>query len=267
MKASSIAVAFAAALAVAFTACDDGSPTRPSIEPPSPKPVYSLTGVVTEPVGVPVEGATVGVVDGPYQGKSSTTDSAGHYALVGVEGAFSVQVTKDGYESSTKPVTVPQTLALDVEITPLTIKGNISGNWTLTIEPHPICTSHVNIDARTYRASIVQQGAQLSVTLSGATFVTPPQLAGTIHDLNVSIELPGRCDFYCYYGPTDPPTVIENLGGSRFLGISGTIRATVGRSAIDGTLNGEFVLMRNATAPIDLVAWCSHDSHRVTFTR
>ena len=91
-------------------------------------------------------------------------------------------------------------------------------------------------NARTYRASIAQQGADLSIALSGATFATPPQLTGTIHDLNVSIDLPSGCDFYCYYGPSSPPAVIENLGGNQFLAISGQITARVGRTSITGTL-------------------------------
>jgi Carboxypeptidase regulatory-like domain len=272
MKRSSIAFGLAASVAALVGACDDRSPTSPNRVSPPAQPVYSLTGVVTEPVGVPVEGATVTVVDGPYKGKASSTDSAGHYALIGVDGSFTVQVDKDGYTSSTKPVTVPQILALDVEITPLAISGNIGGNWTVTFEPHSSCPSPLNVDPRKYRASIHQQDAQLTITLSGATFATPPQLTGTIHDLNVSIALPagvgcGFYDFYCYYGFTTPPAVIENLGGNQFLAISGQIAATVGRSSITGTLSGDFALMRPATPPFDTFATCTNANHRVTFSK
>ena len=71
-------------------------------------PVHSLTGVVTEPVAVAVEGATVTVLDGPYKGKSTITDRAGGYALIGLEGGFTVQVTKDGYTAEARGVTVPR---------------------------------------------------------------------------------------------------------------------------------------------------------------
>jgi hypothetical protein len=269
MKRSSIAFGIAASVAALVGACDDRSPTSPNRVPPPAQPVYSLTGVVTEPVDVPVEGATVTVADGPHKGKSSRTDSAGHYALIGIDGSFTVQVDKDGYASSTKPVTVPQILALDVEITPLAISGNIGGNWTATFEPHSSCPSPLNVDARKYRAAIVQHDAQLTITLSGANFATLPQLTGTIHDLNVSIELPagGDCSFYCYYGPTFPPAVIENLGNNQFLAISGQITATVGRSSITGTLSGDFALMRSATPPLDVFATCTNANHRVTFTK
>jgi len=265
MKGTFIAFGIAVSLATLVGACDNRSPVTPNPLPRS-QPIYSLTGVVTEPVAVPVQGAAVAVLDGPHKGKSTMTDGAGHYALIGVDGGFTIQVTKDGYESAAKGVTVTQSLNFDVEITPLAINRNISGNWTVTFEPQAGCPSPLIGNVRTYRASIVQQDAQLSITLSGATFATPPKLTGTIHDLNVSIDLPSGCDFYCYYGPSSPPAVIENLGGSQFLAIWGQIEARVNRSSINGTLSGEFALMKSATPPFEITASCSN-GHRVTFTK
>ena len=95
------------------------APLTPNPVRPSAIPVYSLTGVVTEPVAVAVEGAAVTVLDGPHKGKSTVTDAAGSYALIGVDGGFTIQVTKDGYASEAKGVTVPLSLTLDVEIRPL----------------------------------------------------------------------------------------------------------------------------------------------------
>jgi hypothetical protein len=267
MKGRSIGFGIAVSLATIFGACDGSSPETPT-PLPSSIPIYSLTGVVTEPVAVPVEGAAVAVLDGPHKGKSTTTDGAGHYALIGVDGGFTIQVTKDGYTSAAKGVTVTlQSLTVDVEIMPLAINRNISGNWTVTFEPDSSCSSPVTFNARTYRASIVQQDAQLTITLSGATFATRPELIGTIHDLDVSIDLPSGCDFYCYYGPSSPPAVIENLGANQFLAIWGQITARVNRTSIDGTLNGEFALMNSATPPLDITAMCSNGPHRVKFTR
>ena len=265
MTRSSIALATASTLAV-VVACDSRNPTSPNGF--LSRPIYALTGTVTEPIDVPVEGATVTVIDGVHNNKSDRTDSAGHYTLIDVEGSFTVQVEKDGYVSAAKQVTVPQTATLDLEIVPLATTGRIGGNWTLTLEPDASsCPSGTNIAARKYRASIVQDDAQLRVTLSGAPFVTTPQLTGVIRDLNVSIELPGGCtDFYCYYGPTTP-AVIENLAGTQFLGISGEITATVGRSAITGTLSGDFALMSHASPPFDIFTTCRSPQHVVTFTR
>ncbi len=266
MRGSSIAFGIAVSLATIVGACDESNPTPENTVRPSGIPIHSLTGFVTEPVAVAVEGAAVTVLDGPYKGKSTITDRAGGYALIGLDGGFTIQVTKDGYASEAKGVSVPSTRTLDVEIRPLVL-GNIGGEWTVTFEPHSDCQSPLTGNARTYHASIAQQGADLSITLSGATFVTPPQLTGTIHDLNVSIDLPSGCDFYCYYGPTRPPGVIENLGGNQFLAIWGPITARAGRSSITGSLAGEFALMRSATPPFEIFASCAHDQHRVTFTK
>jgi hypothetical protein len=221
---------------------------------------------VTEPVSVPVERATVTVVDGPSKGTSSVTDPGGGYSLTGVEGTFSVRINKDGYTSTTKQVTVPQTISADFEITPLTPHANIAGTWTVTFAPHPTCPDFGRADVRRYRASIVEQGAHLAVTLSGA-FAMPPQLEGTIHGANMSLVLPGGCDYYCYDGPTRAPAVFETVAANQFLAISGLVTATVGPTSIAGTLNGVFTLTKNANPPFAIIATCSNEQHRVTFTR
>jgi len=265
MKGTYIAFGIAASLATLFGACDNRSPVTPNPLLRS-QPIYSLTGTVTEPVAVPVEGAVVAVLDGPHKGKSTVTDRGGSYALIGVDGGFTIQVSKDAYATSVKGVTVTQSLTVDVVLMPLSI-SNISGNWTVTLEPDSSCPSPLN-SVRKYRASIVQQSAELSITLSGATFSTPPHLSGTIHGLDVSIDLPSGCDyFYCYYGPTSPPAVIENLGRNQFLAIWGQITARVGQSGIAGGLSGEFALMSSATPPFNISASCSRGQHRVTFTK
>ena len=106
MRGSSIAFGIAVSLATIVGACDDGNPTPENTVRPSGIPVHSLTGFVTEPVGVAVEGAAVTVLDGPYKGKSTITDRAGGYALIGLDGGFTIQVTKDGYGSEAKGVSV-----------------------------------------------------------------------------------------------------------------------------------------------------------------
>ena len=109
MKGTYIAFGIAVSLATIFGACDNRSPVTPNPLLRS-QPIYSLTGIVTEPVAVPVEGAAVAVLDGPHKGKSTVTDRAGSYALIGVDGGFTIQVTKDGYASAAKAVTVTQSL-------------------------------------------------------------------------------------------------------------------------------------------------------------
>jgi len=266
MRSTWIAFGIAVSLATIVAACDGRNAARPT---PLPTQVtYSLTGYVTEPVDVPVAGAVITVQDGPHKGKASITDRAGSYALNGVDGGFTVQVAKDGYEPAWRGVTVPQTVALDVQITPLPLSDSVNGNWTVTFEPEAGCPNQLAGNVRTYRANIVQHGAQLGITLSGPTFAAPPaEFGGSIQGQDVSMYLPDGCDFYCYYGPSGPPEVIEVLGANQFLAISGQITATAGPSSINGTLSGTFALTTSATPPFSNLATCSGERHRVTFTR
>lgn len=269
MRRLSIALGLAAGLAAAIAACNGKSPTAPNPLPPPSEPItYSLGGRVTEPVNVPVDGASVTVMDGPYKGKSSITDASGGYLLVGIGGTVTVQVTRSDYTSSIRQITVSQAILVDFEIKPVTPHADVSGAWTATFEPNSTCPHLTRPDSRTYRASIAQYGAQLAVTLSGATFARPPQLAGTIHGRNVSLVLPGgSCAFYCYYGPIDPPAVLETITADQFLAIAGVVTATAAPTSIAGTLSGEFTLTKNATPPFDVLATCANEQHRVTFTR
>ena len=263
MKAVSIAFGLAASVVVVAGACNGHSPTSPGDLAPT---VYSLSGLVTEPIGVPLAGVSVTVTDGPAKGKSSATDGNGRYVLVGVEGGFTVDISKEGYATASKPVTVPQMLELDVELTPLVPRINISGKWAVTFEPG--CQDFLAEDVKRYSASIVQQGAALEVALSGATFVTPPQLTGTIDFRNISIVLPdGSCGWYCYYyAPTEPPGIVERIAANQFLVISGVITATAGQSSLTGNLDGQMTITRTATQPFDVVATCTK-RHQVTFTK
>ena len=61
MNRSSVVFGIAISVAAIVGACDGRSPTSPNRVAPATQPIYSLTGIVTEPVGVPVEGATVTV--------------------------------------------------------------------------------------------------------------------------------------------------------------------------------------------------------------
>jgi hypothetical protein len=257
MKRLSSVLGFAAGLAAAIAACNGKSPTAPNpLPPPSDQPVtYSLGGRVTEPVNVPVEGASVTIMDGPYKGKSSITDGGGGYLLSGIEGTSTVQITKSDYTPTIQQIRVTQATLVDFEITPVSPHTDVNGAWTVTFEPNSTCPHLTKPDSRKYRASIVQQGAQLAVTLSGAGFMTPPE-PGTIHGSNMSLVLPGgSCAFYCYYGPIDPPAVVE------------AIAATARPTSIAGTLSGEFTLTKNATPPFDVLGTCANEQHRVTFTR
>jgi Carboxypeptidase regulatory-like domain len=269
IKKASLALAGAATLAAAIAACDDRNPTAPNpVPPPSATPaVYSLGGRVTEPLDIGIDGARVAIVDGASKGTSAITEGGGSYTLNVLEGTFTVEVTKEGYTSTKRQITVPQTYTASFEIAPLTPHANVSGAWNVTFRPHRTCPDLTSADDSKYRADIVQQGALIEVALSGATFVTPPRLSGTIHGTNVSIFLPGGCGYYCYGDPATLPAVAEVLPGNKALTFTGVVTASAGRDAITGTLEGQIEVVNSPTPPFQVLAGCYHNEHQVTFRK
>jgi hypothetical protein len=268
MKAAVIPLTIAGVIAAMLGGCDDSGPTRPSTSS-APIPRFAtLTGLVTEPVGVPVVDAAVTVVDGPSKGQSSPTGVDGRYVLSVSAGVLSIEIRKDGYASVTRQVVVPETRTLDVEITPLPAK-KINGKWSVTFEASAQCSGFpADARVRSYQATITQQGkgTEIALELSGAKFATTPRFSGTNEGGGVSISLtsPPGC-WYCYYEPD--PAIIEELGEDRFVGISGTILATVSGSKITGVLRGDFMVMETAKQPFKIQTSCSNEEHRVTFNR
>ena len=276
MKGSSLALGIAVSVACAATiaACDDSpgrNPLLPTPPTPAPRPFYVLSGTITEPVGVPLPGAAVTITDGVNKDKSTTTDAGGRYTLAPVEGGFSVAIKKDGYATAARGVDGPNDVELNVELIPLVPPANVSGSWNVTVRPHSTCPALTNNDVRRYRATIVQRGAPLEISLSGGTLIRPPALAGLIHGTEVWVELPGgECAaFYCYYYYDDSEQfeVVESLPNNQFLAIAGVITATARGSSVSGSLNGEFAVIQSTESPSDVLASCAHEGHPVTFTR
>jgi hypothetical protein len=84
-------------LFVAIGACDSsksGTPQPPLSPSPSVAP-HTLSGVITEPGGKPIEGVVVA-----SQGRSSTTNRDGFYRLSELTGLVSATLMKAGYEDA-----------------------------------------------------------------------------------------------------------------------------------------------------------------------
>ena len=263
MKAVSIAFGLAASVVVVAGACNGHSPTSPGDLAPT---VYSLSGLVTEPIGVPLAGVSVTVTDGPAKGKSSATDGNGRYVLVGVEGGFTVDISKEGYATASKPVTVPQMLELDVELTPLVPRINISGKWTVTFEPgcQDFLAEDVREVQRVHRSA--RCGAR-SRALGGD--VCDPAAADGNDRFPQHLDRSARRQLrvvLLLLRSDGTPGIVERIAANQFLVISGVITATAGQSSLTGNLDGQMTITRTATQPFDVVATCTK-RHQVTFTK
>ena len=75
----------------------------------------TVAGVLSEASGGdPIGGATVRVDDGPYIGRSSSSDGNGYYSIPGITGAVTLVAGKSGYDAITKSVTVSGDTRVDM---------------------------------------------------------------------------------------------------------------------------------------------------------
>lgn len=117
---------FAAALVLA--GCSPSSPTGPAPVPRGAVATFILSGTVSETAshgGVPVAGVVVVEVTSLASG---TTDEAGFYSLVVPVTSTGVRISKTGYLTTTRPVSVAGDTRLDFEMArngPYTLAGTV----------------------------------------------------------------------------------------------------------------------------------------------
>jgi voltage-gated potassium channel len=97
------------------------SPPPPSPSPPPPPPTtkYTLTGTVRDSSSnSAIRDVTAQIRDGANANRSAKTDSNGRYSIGDLTAeSFTVRATKDGYDSSSKSVTLNANRTLDFSLT------------------------------------------------------------------------------------------------------------------------------------------------------
>lgn len=208
-----------------------------------PAGTFRLTGVVLESdLGVP--DATVKVTAGVGTGLSTLTDSSGGYRFYGVAGAIDIDVSKAGYTTSSKSITVTdnnQGLRFP-DFTQTAGVISMAGAYTLVVAAPDDCTSMPSATGplpmlpaqeakRTYSALIDQQGPSLTVRLSGATFERN-------WDFFIGRLEPNRLTFDLEPGYYDNFGVRELLASGARLSISGGVTTIPSMSGVHATLDG-----------------------------
>jgi hypothetical protein len=247
-------------LAALMVACDQGSPLKPtSLSPPPPVPVstYVVSGLVTEPVGLPLVGATVAVVSGTGEGNSARTGEGGGYGLPGVKGAVTLRYTADGYVTTTRQLMVERNQLLDVELAPLVESMNVEGRWRATFEAHADCTQLPSaFRTRRYDVAIVQQGARVAVEFSGPGLKGQTLFQGLVHGDRLTVQVIDDS-----WGATG---ITESVGEGQSLILFGHVSARVTKSRMTGVFDGAFYL----GSDVDPYALsCESVPHRVRFDR
>src|SRR6185436_12777007 len=99
------------------------------------------------------------------------TDYDGTYRLYGVAGPVEIQISKSGYDTIVRGLTVSGTDVASVTEIRQSVIPSLAGTYSLTLAAAGNCTAlPVEARSRTYSATVQQSGPVLTVTLGGADF-------------------------------------------------------------------------------------------------
>jgi hypothetical protein len=90
-----------------------------------PSGTYILTGGVTEPVGLTIDGALVEIRGGTSAGPRSVIAQGGYYTFIGLSGSVTVTASHSGYVTQSETVSMSQDRNVDLELMPTTAPAKI----------------------------------------------------------------------------------------------------------------------------------------------
>jgi hypothetical protein len=132
---------------------------------------------------------------------------------------------------------------LNLDLVILGQRPDVSGSYKLTIAAADTCGTALPAEAtsRTYSAVVKQVGPALTVSLSGASFVTingraADVIQGKVEPTSVSLSLGGLGCFGYYYGCG--PSLLEQVAPSRVFLPSGTVKLAISPAVLAGDLDG-----------------------------
>jgi hypothetical protein len=234
---------------------------------------FKLTGVVSESIGGGIPEVAVDVMSGTGAGLHSTTNGRGEYALYGVAGEVRLRASAEGFVTQIRDLVVTSDAASDAfALTPIDRPADISGLWTMTLEPSRSCRDGLPAIAtgRTYQVEFIQDGIRLKVRTTSPTLqVYNPDAngnGGSILGSHVRFTFVGDTD----YGDWSSTDLIDHLSPTETFGFDGTVNGTVSGSEIRATMNGDLVYMNVSlptTSPWAPTWYCRAADHVVTLRR
>ena len=245
-----------------------------------PTGTFKLSGRVIEE-GRPVEGVSLTVTEGIGQGLTTSSGSSGAFAFYGVAGRVQVRARKDEYRETLREVTVNSNATETFDIAISRLFKNATGTYTLTVTAAPCRTGRGTFgtlpDAaktRRYTAAVIQDGADLSVTLSGGNFLLNGRGGNSFFghsegDDTVSFAIGRDADtfypYFLYY--FDQFSVVERLDGTSLV-IVGDVSATVTATEMTGTMNGVLITYSGVALPFNrMTSMCASPSHGFVMRR
>jgi hypothetical protein len=234
-----------------------------------PEGTFKLAGTVTDG-GVGLDGVTVAVIGGTGEGLSAVTDLSGSYRLYGVAGSVRLHAKKLGYENRTEALEVTTHRTADIGMTFEGERLRLAGTYEMTVTAASHCSSFLTPAARTrsYTANIEQDGARLSVVLTGADFIVTDgfgdRFEGTVIGDRVTFR-PG-IDFYYYFYYLGKGSLVERFPPTALF-INGMVSARQTATGLTGPLSGVIGLTRTATPPFTSFASVCYGGHDFVMTR
>jgi Carboxypeptidase regulatory-like domain len=221
--------------------------------------------------GFALQGARVEVLSGIGAGKAATTDANGRYKLFGLLGSIQMRASLDGYVSQTVDATASASKSVNFALTPTTPPIDLGGNWDLTFDASPSCTTLPDVARqRTYTAAITQTGTSLRVTLSGANFApdtsfyyAPGSVENQFRAHVVGNAIALTLNTFNYYGTHYD--LAEIIADNTQLRIVGKGSGTITSSTVSGTLDGYLAVFTSGSPPSGVT--CTAADHRFTFVR
>jgi hypothetical protein len=239
-----------------------------------PAGTFRLSGTVTD-TGVPLGGVTVAVIGGTGEGLTTTTTENGGYSLYGVAGQVRLHVKKDGYVNRIETVEVTGHRGLAIEMVVDGERRNLSGAYTLTLTA--VCQSGLlpeSAQRRSYDATVEQNGPNVKVRLSGATFVLTggrgDSFAGTVLGGNRVVFTIGSFAYYYWYSYSiNQFDIVERMDAVSDFTVLGTVNANTSDTGVSGMLGGTFMTGRasGSSAAWQMGSNCSSSAHRFEMQR
>ena len=228
----------------------------------APEGASLITGTVAS-ASRSIDRATVEIASamGVYR---TLTDFSGTFVLPGA-GPATIQVSKLGYETATRDLTLDSDTQLTVDLAPSTEAKELFGDYTLTVTASSSCNLPPEAVRRTYRA-IVEAGPDyerhydVEVVLLGADFsydrwFGKAGFTGRVSGRSLIFEISDDMD--------SGFTFVEFIRHLTTLSYSGIATGTMANATIVAAFNGDVVLRVGSAA----VASCSASDHRLEFTR
>ena len=231
-----------------------------------PNGTFRLRGQIVEG-GAPVDGASVAVIAGTGEGLTTLTDPGGRYSLYGVAGSIKLRGRKAGYQDLTQDVHVTGHSTHDMTMVPERPRVSLAGQYQLILTATGCSAIPSELRRRTYDARLEQQGARLTVTLSGADLIAPDgatRLTGVFRlDGRIAFEVGSFLNYYYYWYSPLASEIVERISPTSALVINGTSNTTDdGNGVIAGTLSGVFATTQRTTSPFwPYSASCNSSSH------